>query len=363
MELYGYEIQMAPSLMHYGLLGMHWGTRRWQNEDGAFNDAGKQRYFSRGTGENYHPVKKGSASGMSKKVAKSASEEKNNSFDKEKAKKIAKGVAIGAAVVGGTILIAYGAKYMSDTDVLGKIRAGRLENAKLNEAFKSDMLKVKLDGKIERERIKTDFEKQMKMDKIDSDGNSPMKGVAEGAKKLYSAATSDKAKEAYKNAAKATGNAAKAVGSTAKKAYDVATSDQAKAVYKKSAQVAGNTAKKAYEYATSDQAKKYYKKTANDVAKTTNTAVKLTLSMAKSSVDAAKMAMNNPEKSKAAIDYTTQLIKNLGELSAVNSRNSATVSRSNTTDTYTRNQAIREYKRQHPNTKLTDSQIASNYGF
>lgn len=34
-------------LCHYGLKGMKWGQRRWQNEDGTFNAAGKARYFGK----------------------------------------------------------------------------------------------------------------------------------------------------------------------------------------------------------------------------------------------------------------------------------------------------------------------------
>lgn len=34
-------------LCHYGLKGMKWGQRRWQNDDGTFNEAGKARYFSK----------------------------------------------------------------------------------------------------------------------------------------------------------------------------------------------------------------------------------------------------------------------------------------------------------------------------
>ena len=34
-------------LCHYGLKGMKWGQRRWQNDDGTFNEAGKSRYFSK----------------------------------------------------------------------------------------------------------------------------------------------------------------------------------------------------------------------------------------------------------------------------------------------------------------------------
>ena len=34
-------------LSHYGILGQKWGQRRWQNADGTFNEAGKERYFSK----------------------------------------------------------------------------------------------------------------------------------------------------------------------------------------------------------------------------------------------------------------------------------------------------------------------------
>ena len=39
-------------LCHYGLKGMKWGQRRWQNADGTFNAAGKARYFGKSAGGN-----------------------------------------------------------------------------------------------------------------------------------------------------------------------------------------------------------------------------------------------------------------------------------------------------------------------
>lgn len=35
---------MSNELMHYGIIGMKWGIRRYQNEDGTLTSAGKQRY-------------------------------------------------------------------------------------------------------------------------------------------------------------------------------------------------------------------------------------------------------------------------------------------------------------------------------
>ena len=37
-------MQYESSLQHWGIKGMKWGVRRYQNEDGTLTDAGKKRY-------------------------------------------------------------------------------------------------------------------------------------------------------------------------------------------------------------------------------------------------------------------------------------------------------------------------------
>lgn len=101
MEMYGYSFQREEDLMHYGLKGMKWGVRRWQNSDGSFNEAGKKRYFGEGSGENYRSVgRKAIVSANKTAKEKRANKAQNSSKLKTAAK-------IGVAVA-GTALVAYG---------------------------------------------------------------------------------------------------------------------------------------------------------------------------------------------------------------------------------------------------------------
>ena len=44
-----YAINTSPSLSHFGILGMKWGIRRYQNKDGSLTEEGKRRYSSDST--------------------------------------------------------------------------------------------------------------------------------------------------------------------------------------------------------------------------------------------------------------------------------------------------------------------------
>lgn len=98
---------MDSVMYHHGIKGQKWGIRRFQNPDGTWTSAGKERY-SDSDGKS-RDAKEKAPTGNTKK-------------------KVAIGVATGAAIVAGTVLTAYlvkkyGAKNVSD--IADKASAGK----------------------------------------------------------------------------------------------------------------------------------------------------------------------------------------------------------------------------------------------
>ena len=410
MNYYGYILTSESDLSHYGLKGMHWGVRRWQNVDGTFNAAGKARYFSSGAGEDYKKLssKKSSASSGARTTTTS---DNASSFDREKARRIAKGVAIGAAVVGGTALAIYGGKKIHDLGGFSKVGQDIVAKAQKNMAdvkvktsnikhlgdikkrgalTKTELLAInsgKVDGiNIEAARNLADEylskeearvrdilsnpgkynEKDLHWaivdinntretiaknlgiapDLIDEkwDSGKIISNIAkyEGPARNGSLYAQRKVVETVSNTSSLVSKSVKSVPSISESVKSTAkavTSDQAKAVARKTAETAGK------------------------VVKATANGTKTAESIAKSSANVAKFASQHPKETKAAVDYTAQLLRNLGELSAANASQSRSVSSSNSVENYNRQASIRMYKQQHPGTKLSDKEIARNLGY
>ena len=152
-------------LCHYGLKGMKWGTRRWQFQDGRFNDAGKARYFGQNSSHRPDSVRKLQGDPPKSNQSSVSNSDRERSFDKEKAKKIAKGVAIGTAVVGGTVLAVYGAKKVHDLGgvsgtaqhIAAKYHDMKIDNLKASNEYKLKRLKVSNEYKIDRLKAKNEY--------------------------------------------------------------------------------------------------------------------------------------------------------------------------------------------------------------
>lgn len=77
---------MTNELMHHGILGMHWGVRRYQNKDGSLTAAGRKR-VNKLTGE-YEKLtgtkmKKAEKSSSGKSKGKSISEMSNQEIQEK----------------------------------------------------------------------------------------------------------------------------------------------------------------------------------------------------------------------------------------------------------------------------------------
>lgn len=98
-----YTIVSSDYLQHHGILGMHWGIRRFQNKDGSLTNAGRNRYD------------------VGDKRQSSEEEESSKKKGLQLTDKQKKMIKIGAAVV-ATGLVAYGGyKLAKKTGILDNI--------------------------------------------------------------------------------------------------------------------------------------------------------------------------------------------------------------------------------------------------
>lgn len=71
-----YFTEEGPYLMHFGILGMKWGVRRYQNDDGSLTPEGRKRYRSKKSDDRieYEAIKKKGIKAMSNAELKKAKE-------------------------------------------------------------------------------------------------------------------------------------------------------------------------------------------------------------------------------------------------------------------------------------------------
>lgn len=110
-----YVCRYNPYLYHHGIKGMKWGVRRYQNADGSYTSAGKERY---GIGER-----------LTNKIADNYKQQykmtdEQAKAEAEKTKKMLKNVAIGAAAVVGVAAGVYIARNIGRNYVDSVIKAG-----------------------------------------------------------------------------------------------------------------------------------------------------------------------------------------------------------------------------------------------
>ena len=129
-------IEQSDFVRHYGIKGQRWGIRRFQNEDGSLTSQGKKRYSET----------------SNKNGTDSKSDESKDRFwtdsRKRTAKRVAIGVGIAAAVVGGAVLYRY-LKTPQGQQTVDKGMKFLQEKLKLNKPTMQEAVKERYGDKAE----------------------------------------------------------------------------------------------------------------------------------------------------------------------------------------------------------------------
>ena len=337
-------------LYHYGLKGMHWGIRRWQNEDGSFNAAGKERYFSTGAGVDYKPIKKNTSSNShnnsSKSVSKTFEGKKLSDEQRKKIAKVAVAALATAAVVGGTIYLAKTGKLDSviskGKDAIGKTKSTLLEG------------KNKVSG----------FAKET-VSKVTSAKNNVVNGAKQVSNYTKNTVSSIKDKatkgaEFIRNGVDRTKKTAKQIGDTAKKVHEF-NKKGAKFVQENAPKVKAG-AKKVYD--VTKKGVEFTRTNAPKVKAGVQKGVKVIRENAPKVKATAKQVGAIAKRTSTSISKNVRDIKNTypqqvrtAALKYMGVRAYKKVANNSQTKKF-----VKAYKKDHPGTKMTDKQIARMYG-
>ena len=186
MNYYGYELIRESDLAHHGIKGQKWGQRRFQNEDGTWTAAGKERYGDDG-------------SGQSRSLPNANKSAKEAQLKNARAEKIKKAAKVGA-VIAGTALVAYGAYKLNDM----------AKNKLIQEDLQAGMAQLKYRDDL----WSSVYSNQQAANRYDIRANKGEKGAAEMVKTLRSVADRDvgKAMDAHNKYLQYTERAGRAAG-------------------------------------------------------------------------------------------------------------------------------------------------------